>query len=96
MTKSGSRVFGFCPAGATDASRKWSDPFNRPGVHVALFPVGIQKVSGYQTGVQFLSDVQFVQVLADDDNFSFPISELGVPRLFDVHLVLDERRELSP
>lgn len=95
-TKSGLRVFDFCPAGSTDALRKWSDPFNRPGVHVALFPVGIQKVSGYQTGVQFLSDVEFVQILADDDNFSFPISELGVPCLFDVRLVLDERRELSP
>ena len=89
-------VFGFCPAGSTDASRKWSDPFNRPGVHVALFPVGIQKVSGHQTGVQFLSDVQFVQVLADDDNFSFPISEFGVPGLFDVRLILDERRKLRP
>ena len=43
-----------------------------------------------------MSDLDFVQVLADDDDFSFPISELGVPRLFDVHLVLDERRKLRP
>ena len=57
---------------------------------MCIRPVGVQKVSGHQTGVQFLSDVEFVQFLADEDDFSFPISEVGVPCLFDVHLVLGE------
>ena len=43
-----------------------------------------------------MPDVEFVQVLADDDDFSFPISEEGIPCPFDVGLIFDERGELSP
>ena len=103
FTKSGLRVFGFCPAGSTSKMefnqvlRHDSGlSFNRPGVDAAYdFPVGIQKVSGY-SNCPVLVGCLFVQILADDDNFNLPISEMGVPCLINVTLVLMERRELSP
>lgn len=60
-------------------SREGLDPFNRPGVHVAVLPAINQGVGLHEAGIQLLTNVVFIQGLADDDDFCFPIAELGVP-----------------
>ena len=61
-----------------------------PGVRVTAHPVERQILGLDEAGLEVAPDAGFVEVLADEDQLHFPVSEQGIPACFDFLLVLQE------